>query len=364
MAVAAGGEPRAPRSGVGRIEVPAQAAAGGHVGRRLHRSHQPHRFGPKHADPVEFALVQHHATVPGDIGRGGEQSGVARHTAHPPRARVVHHAAHRPAILDLRRGDARQLGLGRIEPGVLHSQRAVYLPRQKLIERLAGDAAHHLAQEDRSRVAVDELLARTRAQLLGARKRNGRFRAAPVGLEVDVRTQTRGVGEELADGDGLFAVALELGQVVRDRRIELQPALLHKTHDGRRAGHHLRQRSGIEQGVLGHRFLRREHGAKPVGFAVGHTVALEPQHPARTPLVGDRRFNRRVHLREFGGVERRGQLRRLHLRLGPVGAAAGRNDQDERAQKPKDKDAAVVDWIGNLMPGLGDKYSGRGGRAR
>ena len=93
VAVGADGEQLAAIAGVRRIDVPAEAAQNGLIGRALRLGELPDGERAEEAHAVEFAAVEHHLGEARQVVGGGEQAGVARHAAHVARGGVVHHSA-------------------------------------------------------------------------------------------------------------------------------------------------------------------------------------------------------------------------------------------------------------------------------
>ena len=229
---------------------------------------------------------------------------MAGYPAHVPRCGVMHHAPIRLAIHDLRWRDAFHLGSGRQIARIHHSQRLIDFPRHKLLERCVGDALHDFPEEEEVDVAVAEGGAGGGGRLLLARLLNSGPLAVPVGLGLDVPPQSGDVQHQLADGDGLLAVALELRDVGLDGLIQFHTAALDQEHDGRGAGDDLCQRSRVEERVLGHRLDGRHQGAVSVGLMIGDTAVLDPEHAAGALLIRDGLVDGGVHFRQRLGVKR------------------------------------------------------------
>ena len=133
------------------------------------------------------------------------------------------------------------------------------------VERLPGDRLDQLPEDDVPDVAVRERGARIvrRRERVDAPERL-RAAAAVVGEGV-VGDQAARVEEELLDGDRLLAVRRERREVARDRRAELELALLREQVDARRRRHDLGEGREVEHGVDGHGALVRLFAAEAVG---------------------------------------------------------------------------------------------------
>ena len=82
------------------------------------------------------------------------------------------------------------------------------------------------------------------------------------------------MGEQLADGDVLFAVGGELGQVFGDGVVGADSPLLVKLHD-RGCGHERLGEGGhVEDGVEGHGLLCGQEGARSVAGAVNDLAVV------------------------------------------------------------------------------------------
>ena len=136
------------------VDVPAQTATFIHSGRCLRRGDELQGFGVEQPHALQFAR-QHQPRIAGQVGSGGEESGMTRHTAHPAGRGIVHHATqHHALLIAFRRCDARQQSGFRIEAGVQHLQRPKDMRFRKHIEGLAAHAPHHLAQQQEVHIAV------------------------------------------------------------------------------------------------------------------------------------------------------------------------------------------------------------------
>ena len=132
------------------------------------------------------------------------------------------------------------------------------------------------------------------------------------------RPQTRAVRQEVPDVDLLLAALGERGQVGRDRRVELQPALGDEQHGRRRRRHHLGQRGQVVERVepglvaLGHEHRRAERRVE------GELLAQARQHHAAGQLARvDRLLERRARSSRACDSLRRASRVLLHYRLQP-----------------------------------------------
>ena len=83
---------------------------------------------------------------------------MARDAAHHSGARVMHHAAQRSVYfrVNFGRRNARQERGRRQESCLIHSQRLEDLLARVVVEHLAADAVHDLAEQNEVCVAIDE----------------------------------------------------------------------------------------------------------------------------------------------------------------------------------------------------------------
>src|SRR3989442_3934397 len=122
-----------------------------------------------------------------------------------------------------RRRDPRREPGRRPEQGLAETERREQLPGDEPVERLARRPAHHLTQQDRVQVAVDDARAggnpgRLREDPAHQRRAVGEYLELVVR---DVGAQPGGVREQLAHRDPRRSGPGELGDVGRDRRVEL-----------------------------------------------------------------------------------------------------------------------------------------------
>jgi hypothetical protein len=212
----------------------------------------------------------------------------------------------------------------------------------ELVERLAGDAAHDLAEDLEVDVAVAKDVARLVDRLLLQDQLHRRVVAAPGIGVVEVGAQSRGVGQQVADGD---VGMRELGDESLRRIVEADLPALDQQPDGRRGGHDLRQRRSVEDRVDGHRLDVRHQRAvavrflvdlcsgrlQPAGIVAGPAEAgpytLEVIDAARDFLLRDGALDGGVDL----GEHRRGAPQRARHLGRSTGRAAARPYADVRA---------------------------------
>ncbi len=82
------------------------------------------------------------------------------------------------------------------------------------------------------------------------------------------------MGHQVTDGDVALAVSLEAGDVRRHRVVKPEAPVLDKCHHGRGPGHHLGQRSEIEDRIKSHRLFRRYGCAEAKRFFIQGLIAL------------------------------------------------------------------------------------------
>jgi hypothetical protein len=109
------------------------------------------------------------------------------------------------------------------------------------------------------------------------------------------------MGEELADGDRVFAVGGERGQVSGDGRVKFEASALDQLHDGSGGGDHLGEGGGVVNRVEGERLGVGHYCAPAVGAGVGLAGALDPKDAAGNLIGRDGVGHRGIHGREFLG---------------------------------------------------------------
>ena len=308
---------------VGRGHVPAQRAPG--VANHLRLQHAPNARRRQVAASAEDAAVEKHPTEAGQVVGAPEEAGVAGHPPEGAGVAVVDVAAEHLAAEHLGGGESAPPGERRIEAGVLHAERLVEAPSGELIQGTAADAAHDLAQQDESGVAVVEAGPRREVEPgpddLGQQAGDG-LRASP-GLG---KVRHAGAVEEnsperhLAIGGGG-----QLGQVPRDGGVEVQSPVLGEGQDGGSRRDDLGQRGEIEDRVDGHRLLGGPDGPEAESLPVEDPIAPpDEDHRAREVAGGDGIAN--------GLVDGVGPVRRVRGSRGGAGRGrAGRGPADRRA---------------------------------
>ena len=214
------------------------------------------------------------------------------HAAERARARIVHLADEEVAVGKLRGRDAVAHASGRVEARVAQPQRLEDVLIEVAVERRARNPPHHLAQQQEARVAVLERAAGriVERQLREQRRRLGEARAhATVGRD---GRQPRAVREQPADRHHLVGVAAKLPQVAAERRVELHLAALDERHHGQRRAERLGQRGDVEDRVLGHRDVLRDHAPQAPRAPIDDLVAPSDHHDDTGDLAGGHHFER------------------------------------------------------------------------
>ncbi len=257
-------------AGVGRIDVPAEAAQRGLDGRRLGFGELADR---ERACPLpsvrEPAEVEDHRGEARQVRGGGKHAGVAGDAAHVASGRIVHDAAQQPAVDDFGRRDPRRPFRRRIEGGVLHAERQEDLLARELIQRASGDDADNLAQQDEVDVGVYEALAGLGHRLVDERLPDAGFIARPGGLEIEVGPEARKMSQQVPHGD-VAPASLETRQIVCDSIVQAHLALLEQLHQRSGGGDHFGERRCVEDRIGGHRLALRHQRAAAVSFEVEH----------------------------------------------------------------------------------------------
>ena len=240
MPEGADGKMAAARAAVHGVNIPAKRAARGPALGVLHiRRLDARPFGDgfffKHAHAVQFAVVEQHAAEPGEVGRGGEEPGMAGHAAGLASPRVVHRAAQPLAVLKGVGRNAIMLGGWRIVAGVSHFQRAEDFIFAEDIQSLAADAPDDFIEQLEIDVAVNEHRAGRMARCLVATLGNALGVPIP-SLKRDIRAQAAGMGEQLADGDWIPAITGKFRDVFCHLVIQPEFAPLPEPQYGRCGG--------------------------------------------------------------------------------------------------------------------------------
>src|SRR5262249_57280619 len=149
------------------------------------------------------------------VGRR-KQTGVTGHPSHPKRGGIMYLTAQPPlafrsgisaAVAEVThlaaplfgRGDSRSESRFRVKTCVVHSQWGKDIPPRKLIEHLAADLMHDLAQSDVVDVAIDEAGSRLITQRLVIQTLHGLVVAGPAIAQIEIRGEAGDVGHELFD---------------------------------------------------------------------------------------------------------------------------------------------------------------------
>ena len=319
--------------GIGRIDVPAQAAQGRPRRAGSAARHRRDRGRLQHA----LAARQHHLRELREVVGGGEHAGMARDAAHAIGDRILDVAPAQFAAFDVGRRDAvprAKAAAGRWCRACRAAGRCAWRHR---LQRLARDAPHDLAQDDEVDVAVDEARAGGRQRL---QRDDGVERALVVrpAARRDAGRQGGIVGHELADGDVALAVGGEGRPVGGGRPVEIDLAALDELLDGHRRRHHLGERGGVVDRVERGRLDVGHHRALAVGLAQ-HDAVTDAQHDhaayqvaGRDLLVDDGADRlRRLAGRHGGGRGRRGGGRRRRCRRAGDGGLADQADDEQDA---------------------------------
>jgi len=292
--------------GEGGIDVPTEAAERRHPGGLLGLGGESNAFRGQQALPVgRLSASEEQETKFGEVVGGGEQASVAGDSAHSAGARVVDDAAEQAAAaraglrafgqVDFFGGGDAGVPRGRgLESRVAHLQRVEECFLGEYVEGFAGETMHDLAEQNEVAIAVNENHARWRDGLGVVNPSQDLFGGCVVGRLGD-RRKAAGVGHELANGDLVFAIRLEFGNVAGDRIGDAQFALLHQLQNGGSGSEDLSERGEIENRVEGHRLAPGEHGAGAVGMAEDDATVMANQKDGAGELVfGDGFFYRRT----------------------------------------------------------------------
>ena len=196
----------------------------------MHAGHELDRFRPENARATKLPEVEQHSRKTGQIRRGAEQSGVARHSAHVSRRGIMDRTAQRFTVHHLRGRDSRQLVGWRQIPAVFHFQWTINFALDEFLKRCLAHALHDLAEQEEIDVTVPEGCARGALEFRLAGLLDRRLLTVPIAFGFNIRTQPGRVGQKLADSDGLFAITLEFRNVSLDRLIELHVSTLDYQH--------------------------------------------------------------------------------------------------------------------------------------
>ena len=326
VAVGANRKMPAARAAVTGINVPAKTAALLHAGRGLRAGHHPDSFRFEQARAVQLAQVEHHAGVAGQIGRGGEDPGVAGHPAHETGRRIMRHAPQHHSVGHPGGRDAREFFLVGKIAGINHLQGLVDFPGAKFIQGRMGNAGDDFAEQDEIDVAVEKFPAGRGLGFHGAGHADGGFRPLPFGMGADTLRQARSVGQKLAHGDSLFAITGEFGNIGVNRLIQFDLAALPQNHHRGRGGENFGHGSNIENGVARHGFPGGDEGAMAVSLPIMAGAMFNPDDGPGQALPGDGLVNGGIDFPQSGGVQ------------GPDrGDAGGEKSQDEAKSAARHK---------------------------
>ncbi len=345
----------------GGINVPPQSANIGQVGRLLGRGHLLDDPGRQYG----CTTVEHRLGELRQVVSGRKYSGVTGHSTHRSRRGIVHHAAQHSsgALVVLGGSNARRPGLRRIEGRHRHAERAEDIVLRVLIERHATHALHQFAKHDEVDVAVHKNSAGRVHQLFGVGPRVGFVQSAPIRLQVEVGTQPRVVGHQLADGDIVLAVLRKLWNVLRYRVIQLHLPELHHAHHGCGGGQHFGKRSHVEDGVGCHRLLRGFERTIAKSFAINHgsIVANQQNGSGRISLL-HRISQQRVERREAGLIGAYGRWSwgcgsRRTLRHRPCADKQQERKRDQGENSPAETKTQWMRTLSNStkMPSFGEQ---------
>ena len=96
------------------------------------------------------------------------------------------------------------------------------------------------------------------------------------------------MSQQVADGDVVFAILGEFGNIFCHRIVEPDFTLLHQLHDGRGGGDHFGERCQVENSVGGHGLVAGLQRTIAEGFAVDHlSVVSDQEHGAGNLVIVD-----------------------------------------------------------------------------
>ena len=293
----------------------------------MHGGHQFHSLRLEQAHSIEFAFLQQHARVPGEVRRGCEKTGMASDTFGFPSAWVMHNTQQGLAVRDGCGGNAIVLCGGRVVASVDHLQGAENFLFAKRIKPLAGDAADDLVEQLKVDVTVLELFPRFGSQLLGDAFGDTLGVAVPA-VEGDVWAQSTGVSEKMAEGNRAAAVIGKFGQVFFNWIINAEFAALVQQQHGGGGGYHFGERGGVVNRIALCRDVDRLHARLTVSAREMDAVVFNPQHAARQPFLSPRLGDGTADSVQFLEVKCVRELGRWSRGIGPFDAG----DPGEQAQ--------------------------------
>ena len=194
------------------------------------------------------------ADEPAELGGRCEQARMAGNAAEPPGVAVVHLAPDEARLeplvaVELGRRDQRPLARHRSEAGALQPERHGDGFGERPVDRGAGAVGDRPAEQHVPEIAVDDR-ARDGGRRLGVDGLADRRRATLQAIELAVSWQSRGVREQLAEGDlGIR----ETGQPGCGRVIQGPGAALGQAEAQRHGRDHLRQRREVVDRVAARR---------------------------------------------------------------------------------------------------------------
>jgi hypothetical protein len=167
------------------------------------------------------------------------------------------------------------------------------------------------------------------------------------------------VRQQVLDGDALPALALQLGDVARDRVAETKLPALDEYQRARRGRDDFRQTRQVEDGVSRHLLARGDERASAVSLAPDHAAAARDEHDGagqllllngfrHRPVDVGQPFGRHRDLRRRDARQRRGErLRDTRERQEEGGGrpAASRGLSSHRLDAAAAGAAAAFNWM-------------------
>jgi hypothetical protein len=218
---------------------------------------------------VIFAAIEHHLSEDRQVSSGAEEPGVSRHAPKRERVLVVDFAA--KWVPARRRYFSRRDAVAErvcwAKEGIVHPQRSEHAAIEEFVERFTGNDFHQQAEQIGAEIRVDVAGSRAcfeRSADDCRTRLEGTLGDPP---DVAARRQSRGVGEELANGDPVLFSAAESGKIRHDSLVEVYLLLVEENHDRGGRPDYFGERSDIVDRLLG---INHGAGGEPRQLAEAH----------------------------------------------------------------------------------------------
>jgi len=256
------------------------------------------------------------------------------------------HIADKPLAIALIRGcDARLPLRRRFVRRAIHAQGFIDRFMREVIQAFAFESFDDFTEDDVADIGVDEFGVDGCGEFEIADVDPGLLSAIGVIAQVIVGGEAAAMQEQMLDGDFVFAVGCEFGQVFGDGVGEGELAALGEDHDGGGGGDDFGERSEIENSVRRHRGFGRLDGAHAEGFAIDDFVLVADEQDCAWDIAsGDGGFDEPIGVRHVIGVEGCSRRRCVNERLGSRGGRAGGEEEAKQGQVERVAHHITLQW--------------------